>query len=185
MYLLSITRYSKESVYPCTSRCLEISACFVYEHYGSGQAGVSGECVGGAPEKRVWHTLTLNVELEKITAYLDGSVLFSLEQTVINPQPFKVGAMVWHGLGISATFKEFRVEEYFVPTASFPNIRSFQLPPIEGIVESHEIATVFGKQVTTVLETYTVSGDFQHAIGPFGLCYNVVDDTNFDFVYYR
>ena len=124
------------------------------------------------------------MELEKITAYLDGSVLLSLEQTVINPQPFKVGAMVWYDVGVSASFKEFRVEEYFVPTASFPNIRSFQLPPIEGIVESHEIATVFGKQLTA-LGTYTVSGDFQHEIGPFGLCYNVVDDTNFDFVYYR
>ena len=168
----------------CTPRSENINrACFTHYHYGPALL-VDGKCAGGIPEARVWHTLAVNIELKKIEAYLDGSILFKTKQSVVNPQPSKVGAVVWYNHGIAASFKEFHVEEYFVPIASFPNIRSFQFPPIKDIVDSHKIRTVFGKNVST-LDTYTVSADFQHPIGSFGLCYNVIDDANFDFVYYR
>ena len=151
-------------------------------HHGTGQK-TEGNCIGGIPEKRVWHTLTVYVDLENIAMYLDGSLLVKITQT-FNPQPLKVGAVVFHAGSIAASFKEFRVEEFFVPITSFPNTRTFQVPLNHEMVGSHEVKSVLGDQISFV-DTYTVSADFHYTIGAFGLSYNIIDDNNFDFVYYR
>ena len=132
---------------------------------------------------RVWHTLTIYVDFGKVEAYLDGSSLMKTEQIFIL-QSVKVGALVWYARQMTARFKEFHVEEYFAPIASFPNTDDFRVPLIQGISDSHEVKSVLGDQISSA-QTYTVSADFQFTVGAFGLCYNIVNDSNFDFVYYR
>ena len=142
-----------------------------------------GDCIGGIPEHRVWHNLAVYINHEKVEAYLDGSLLIKTEQT-FDSQPSRIGAAVWYFYDISASFKEFHIEEYYAPIWSFPNTDSVQLPLLHDIVEDHEIKTVLGSQVSSN-KTYSVSADFHYITGAFGLCYNILDADNFDFVYYR
>ena len=166
-------------------RCHEwVDHCFTFIHreHGTDQY-ISGNCIGGFPEVRAWHTLTVHVDVDNIEAHLDGSLLLKTTRP-FSPQPSNVGAVVWYNYEITASFKEFRVEEYFVPISSFRNTRTFQLPFIEDIVDSHEMKLMLGDQVPSV-DNYAVSADFRYTAGDFGLCYNVNNDTDFEFVYYR
>ncbi|XP_028409645.1 uncharacterized protein LOC114532360 [Dendronephthya gigantea] len=163
-------------------RCFELWHC----EAGVTRIVTSGDCDGGFGKKGIWQTLAVHVDLTNIKAYKDGSLLLN-ENIAYNPQPSKVGAVVWYNQRISASFKDFELEEYFTPISIFPTIHEFQLPLIKDVVSRHKMAAVFGNQVTTDLN-YTVSATFLNATGSgaaFGLCYNIKNATNFDFVYYR
>ena len=166
-----------------TVRCYElVGYCFSFQNHGTGES-IHGDCTAGIPKMQVWHSLIVYVEPEEIQAYLDGSLLVKTGQTFI-PQSLKVGALVYYRYEITASFKDFRVEEYFTPISSFPNTNDFQVPRIQEMSDSDEVKSVLGHQVSSD-QSYAVSADFHDAVGAFGLCYNVVDENNFDFVYYR
>lgn len=158
---------------------------------------VSGECPSGSPlQMRTWYNLAVVVSTYFVEAYLNNDLMVHHSGN-FSTSVVKVGVVVFNYRNVKIRFKEFTVvdQDRFETLSNLTDSRPYHLPSFKNSVEEH---TILSKVENGGLssDVYTIAADFRHtehysyavsgtSTGGFGISYNVIDEENFDFVYYR
>ena len=153
---------------------------------------------------RKWQKMALVVRPNFVTAYLNDEILVHVEGDFYVGKEVKVGIGVWYNYNMIIRFKDFVVTDVdrFETLSNLTSAMSFHLPPLSNSWKNHSVISIVEKDSSALSAAYSVSANFRYSeqylgtsylgssyLGKstegLGIIFNVVDERNFDFVYYR
>ena len=177
-----------------TGSCFQTG--YVFQGSLKWDRGISSKCPNGPPKGGVWFTVKVVVRGSSASIYLDGE--YVLSSTAQFPAKRRGGVIVANGNKNIIHFRNYRIKA--IPALPFKDescLATRKLGSYYVLNANHGKwpANGFCRALLPTIvksDNYEVSAQLYNQIGwkgvnsgHLGLMYNVLDNNNFDFVYFR